>query len=73
VVIDFGMKMPSGFTGEVPEFYFVVVVVVEKKVGRGVQWQRIHPDQSDVRGREPFSQKREFVVTVIQSTSREAI
>jgi len=56
VVIDFGKKMPSGFTGEVPEFHFVAAVAVEKKVGEGVQWQWIHPDQSDVRGREPFPQ-----------------
>ena len=40
------MKMPSGFTGEVPEFHFVAAVAVEKKVGEGVQWQWIHPDQS---------------------------
>jgi len=46
VVIDFGKKMPSGFTGEVPEFHFVAAVAVEKKVGEGVQWQWIHPDQS---------------------------
>ena len=46
MVIDFGKKMPSGFTGEVPEFHFVAAVAVEKKVGEGVQWQWIHPDQS---------------------------
>jgi len=31
IVIDFGMKTPSGFTGEVQEFYFVAAVAVEKR------------------------------------------
>ena len=31
VAIDFGMKMPSGFSGEVPKFYFVAAVAVEKR------------------------------------------
>jgi len=31
IVIDFGIKMISSFTGAVPEFYFVPAVAIEKR------------------------------------------
>jgi len=31
VVVDYGMKMPPGFAGAVPEFYFVAAVAVEER------------------------------------------